>query len=309
VDTWPNFFIVGAPKAGTTSLHAQLQSVPGIFMSRIKEPNYFSRTLVPDDHQVRPIRDPLKYLRLFDGVTSETIIGEASPTYLADPDAPRLIHEVAPQARILISLRDPVERAFSHYLMMRNNGTAQLPFLGEIRRGLELAGNRHLVLLRPEIGLYHDQVARYVAMFGCKQVKVILFEELGADTRAVLRGVLDFLGVNESVTISGGEEHRKFGEARGPLVRLLFANRTVARLSEVLVSPRLRKFVREKFLVKSVAKPVMDQDARDFLVDYYREDVRKLAALLGVPLPWRNFVASQATAPVGFTQPGPSPGP
>jgi hypothetical protein len=110
------------------------------------------------------------------------------------------------------------------------------------------------------------------------------------------------------VTISGGEEHRKFGEARGPLVRLLFANRTVARLSEVLVSPRLRKFVREKFLVKSVAKPVMDQDARDFLVDYYREDVRKLAALLGVPLPWRNFVANQATAPVGFTQPGPSPG-
>jgi hypothetical protein len=192
--------------------------------------------------------------------------------------------------------------------MMRNNGTALLSFLGEIRRGLELARNRHLVLLRPEIGLYHDQVARYVATFGGKQVKVILFEELGADTRAVLRGVLDFLGVNESVTISGGEEHRKFGEARGPLVRLLFANRTVARLSEVLVSPRLRKFVREKFLVKSVAKPVMDQDARDFLVDYYREDVRKLAALLGVPLPWRNFVANQATAPVGFTQPGPSPG-
>ncbi len=82
----------------------------------------------------------------------------------------------------------------------------------------------------------------------------------------------------------------------------------MARLSEVLVSPRLRKFVREKFLVRSVAKPVMDQDARDFLVDYYRDDVQKLGALLGVPLPWRNFVASEAAAPVGFAQPGPSPG-
>jgi hypothetical protein len=166
VNKWPNFFIVGAPKAGTTSLHAQLQSVPGIFMSRIKEPNYFSRTLIPDDHQVRPIRDSQKYLQLFDGVTSEAVVGEASPTYLADPDAPRLIHDVSPEARILISLRDPVERAFSHYLMMRNNGTARLSFLREIQRGLQHAANSHLVLLRPEIGLYHDQVARFVATFG-----------------------------------------------------------------------------------------------------------------------------------------------
>jgi Sulfotransferase family len=289
VNNWPNFFIVGAPKAGTTSLHAQLQSVPGIFMSRIKEPNYFSRMLVPDDHQVRPIRDSQKYLQLFDGVTSESIIGEASPTYLADPDAPRLIHDVSPEARILISLRDPVERAFSHYLMMRNNGTARLPFLGEILRGLELAGKRQLVLLRPEIGLYHDQVARFVATFGSNRVLVILFEELGADTGAVLRGVLEFLGVNGSVTLTSNEEHRKFGEARGPLVRLLYANRTIARLSEILVSPRLRKFVREKFLLRNVPKPVMDQDARDFLVAYYREDVTKLSAQLGRPLPWRNF--------------------
>ena len=289
MNRWPNFFIVGAPKAGTTSLHAQLQSMPGIFMSRIKEPNYFSRTLVPDDHQVRPIRDSQKYLQLFDGVTTETIIGEASPTYLADPDAPRLIHDVSPEARILISLRDPVERAFSHYLMMRNNGTARLTFLREFQRGLEHASNRHLVLLRPEIGLYHDQVARFVATFGSSRVLVILFEELGADTGAVLRSVLQFLGVSGSITATGSEEHRKFGQARGPLVRLLFANRTISRLSELLVSPSLRKFVREKFLVRNVPKPVMDQDARDFLVAYYREDVTKLSAQLGRQLPWRNF--------------------
>ncbi len=289
MDTWPNFFIVGAPKAGTTSLHAQLQSVPEIFMSRIKEPNYFSRTLVPDDHPLRPIRDSHKYLALFEDVTTETVIGEASPTYLADPDAPRLIHEVVPQARILISLRDPVERAFSHYLMMRNNGTAQLSFLGEIQRGIVHGGNRQLVLLRPELGLYHDQVARYIAMFGSANVRVILFEELSADTGNTLGGVLEFLGVKGSVGLAGTEAHRQFGEARGPLVRYLFANRTVARLSEILISPRVRKFVREKFLVRNVAKPVLDRDAREFLVKYYREDVSKLAALLGRPLPWRHF--------------------
>jgi hypothetical protein len=289
VENWPNFFIVGAPKAGTTSLHAQLQSVPGIFMSRIKEPNFFSRTVVPDDHPLRPIRDPRRYLQLFEGVTTEAVVGEASPTYLADPDAPRLIHDKSPEAHILISLRDPVERAFSHYLMMRNNGTAKLPFLGEIRRGLEQGENRHLVLLRPDVGLYHDQVARYFGMFGRGRVRVILFEELGADTRGTLQQILQFLGVNESIEVAGGEAHRQFGEARGPLVRFLYGNRTISRLAEILVSPRLRKLVREKLLVRNVAKPVMDQDAREFLVNYYREDVRKLAGLLGRPLPWRNF--------------------
>jgi hypothetical protein len=95
--------------------------------------------------------------------------------------------------------------------------------------------------------------------------------------------------VNESIEVAGGEAHRQFGEARGPLVRFIYGNRTISRLAEILISPRLRKFVREKFLVRSVAKPVMDQDAREFLVNYYREDVRKLAGLLGRPLPWRNF--------------------
>ena len=105
-------------------------------MSKIKEPNYFSRVVVPDDHPLRPIRDTEKYLQLFAGATSERVVGEASPTYLADPEAPRLIRDVAPDCRVLISLRDPVERAFSHYLMMRNNGKAEGSFLDEVRRGL-----------------------------------------------------------------------------------------------------------------------------------------------------------------------------
>ena len=289
MDTWPNFFIVGAPKAGTTSLHAYLQAIPGIYLSRIKEPNYFSRIAVPDDHPLRPIRDTRRYLQLFAGATTEKIIGEASPTYLADPDAPRLIHEIAPQARILISLRDPVERAFSHYLMMRNNGTARLSFLAEFRRGLEKQQDRRLVLLRPDVGLYRAQVERHLGVFGAAQVQVILFEELIADVKGTLRKVLEFLGLNESVEQVITDAQRQFGEARGPLVRYLFANRTIARLGEILVSPRLRKIVREKLLVRNVAKPVMEEDARRFIADFYREDVRELAGLLGRSLPWRNF--------------------
>ena len=87
-ECWPNFFIVGAPKAGTTSLYWYLRNITGIYMSSIKEPNYFSIKVRPKDYFLRPIRDKRKYLNLFKDVIDEKIIGEASPSYLRDPEAP-----------------------------------------------------------------------------------------------------------------------------------------------------------------------------------------------------------------------------
>ena len=288
-DSWPNFYIVGAPKAGTSSLHAYLQAVPGIFMSKIKEPNYFSRIVVPDDHPLRPIRDTEKYLQLFAGVTNERVVGEASPTYLADPEAPRLIREVAPDCRILISLRDPVERAFSHYLMMRNNGKTKDSFLNEIRRGLQLQSQLGVGLLRPEVGLYHEQVKRYQETFAAAQIKLILFEEFMSDSKGTLEQILGFLGIRHDLAGFDVPVYREFAEARGSITRYIFGNRSIARTTEVLVPSRIRKWVRDKLLVRKAAKPVMDPEARALLTDYYRDDVRNLTAMLGRPLPWRNF--------------------
>ena len=104
---WPNLFIAGAPRSGTSSLHSYLQDIPGIYMSRIKEPNFFSRNTIADDHpMVKPIRDETQYLRLFDDAGDAQILGEASPTYLEDPEAPGLIDRTAPGAKVLVSLRD-----------------------------------------------------------------------------------------------------------------------------------------------------------------------------------------------------------
>ena len=74
-----------------------------------------------------------------------------------------------------------------------------------------------------------------------------------------------------------------------PVARYIFGNRSIARTSEVLVPSGMRKWVRDKLLVRKAAKPVMDPEARAVLTDYYREDVRNLSAMLGRPLPWRNF--------------------
>lgn len=289
MDNGPNFFIAGAPKAGTSSLCAYLQAIPGIYMSKLKEPNYFSRVVVPDDHPVRPIRDERQYLQLFADADGARIVGEASPTYLADPEAPRLIKAAIPRAKVLVSLRDPVERAFSHYLMMLNNGTARGTFLEEIQRGVALGDNRSLALLRADVGLYQQQVQRFRSEFGDAQLKVIVFEEFSADVAGTLRQVLDFLGVEHPLKDFTAPAYREYSVARGPLVRYLFGNRTIARTSELLIPPRVRKTVRDRFLVKKAGKPAMEPAAREYLKQYYADDVRALARLLGRDLPWRNF--------------------
>jgi hypothetical protein len=270
--------------------------MPGVFMSRIKEPNYFSRVVVPADHPVRPIRDTEAYLQLFAGAEGKALIGEASPTYLADPEAPRLIKEVSPHCRILISLRDPVERAFSHYLMMRNNGVTERSFLEEIRRGFELRERLNIALLRPDVGLYHDQVARFLGTFGAGQVMVLVFEEFMADPAQALRSVLAFAGIPHDIGDFRPTAYRQYAEVRGTLVKRLFGNRTIARLSEAVVPSQTRKWVRDRFLMKKAAKPVMDLEARRVLTEFYRDDVRNLARLLGRPLPWRNFPEVQGLA-------------
>lgn len=117
---WPNFFVAGAPRCGTSTLHAWLPTLPGVFMARIKEPNHFSRRVIGDEFpMVKLIRRDRDYLRLFE------------------------------DARVLVTLRDPVGRLFSHYLMMRNNLPGMGSFMHEIERGLSLQGIRNVAYLDP----------------------------------------------------------------------------------------------------------------------------------------------------------------
>ena len=108
-DNWPTFFIVGAPRSGTTSLYNYLKTIPEIFMSPVKEPGYF----IPNDFRGFSEK---KYLELFKNVKDEIVIGEASAGYLASQEAAFRIKKEIPNAKIIITLRDPVERTFSDYL-------------------------------------------------------------------------------------------------------------------------------------------------------------------------------------------------
>lgn len=289
---WPNLFIAGAPKCGTSSLHAYLAEVPGVFMSRIKEPNFFSRVVIPDNHDVRPIRDEAQYLGLFETAGGALVRGESTPTYLRDPEAPYLIDKTVPDAKVIVSLRDPVERLYSHYLMQLNNQVGLGSFMEEIKKGLAARDRPDLSLLWTDTGLYFQQVRRFKSVFGDDRFKVLVFEEFTADVAGTLQQVLDFVGIQHRIQGLALEAHRQHSEAR-PWAKYIFGNRTISRAAERWIPSRLRRLVREKFLVKQVPKPQMDAEARRFLVDLYAEDVRLLSRLLGRPLPWRNFQGLQ----------------
>ena len=289
---WPNLFVAGAPRCGTSSLHAWLQAIPGIYMSRIKEPNYFSRQVIGDDNPlIKPIRDERQYLRLFSDAGDAKVVGEASPNYLEDPEAPVLIDRTIPGAKVIVSLRDPVERLHSLYLMLRNNLPGMGSFMNEIRRGLARQDDPNLALVAPRTGLYAGQVERYRSIFGKSRFKVLIFEEMMSDIPGTLREVLDFLDIDHEVAAFTESAQRQYGEVRGPVVRYLFGNRMISRASELMVPYKLRKLIRNAFLVKQAPKPQMGAEDRDFLIHYYRDDVAHLERLLGRPLPWPNFGA------------------
>ena len=156
-------------------------------------------------------------------------VGDERAGVLVGRDASQqaLIDRTIPNARVLVSLRDPVERAYSHYLMMLNNGSARGSFLQEFQRGLELQDDRRVPLLRPDVGLYHDQVRRFRDIFGDARIKVLVFEEFMADVPGTLQQVLAFLGIERDLTGFTAPVYRQYSPPRRPLPRSLFAHRAL----------------------------------------------------------------------------------
>ena len=285
MEIWPNFFIVGAPKAGTTSLYAYLKNVPGIYMSPNKEPNYFSVSTHFKPSK-KPIRDKKKYLSLFEKVKDEKIIGEASPSYLSDPEAPKLIHEIVPDARILISLRDPVERAYSAYLMVLRRRFIKKSFSQQMENTLsnEILPSEKMLTR----GLYFNPVQKYLDIFGQKQVKIIIFEEFIKNPKTLIEEILEFLGYNKPLETFENEVHNPYAVVRSPVTRYIFQNDTVRKFAQIIPSS-FRRFLKEKVMLKQQPKPKMNEEVKKKLVNFYHNDVEKLKILLGRDLPWKHF--------------------
>jgi len=293
MELWPNFFIVGAPKAGTTSLYEYLKNIPGIYMSRVKEPNYFSIKAMPDKKPFRPIRNKEKYLDLFKNATNEVILGEASTLYLSDPEASTLIRKACPTARILISLRDPIERLFSHYIMNVSRNWIKSSFKNQIHKEMNNKADFTKPHIRLSASLYSKDVQRYLDTFGKEHVKILIFEEFIKNPKVILEDILKFLGVKNIINnFEDVKVHNPYFkiESSGEISKQILQSNIISKISVKILPSFGRRFFRKKILTrKNTKKPVMKEADRQYLIDFYKSDVKKLEVLLGRKFPWKNF--------------------
>jgi len=291
---WPNFFIVGAAKCGTTSLWAHLKKHPQVFFPEMKEPHFFmTRGPRPENahkfEHLHCVGNQQKYLGLYEQAESYPAIGDASITYLWDENAPKKIHEVAPHARIVIMLRDPVVRAHSHYLMNLRLGAESLSTFAEALRA-DLAtedngfwGGRLYVGL----GLYYEQVRRYIETFGSDQVLILLFDDLTRQPKETLARVTQHLGIDplelDEAEVSEAHNVYKMPRFAGAY---RFATRVIAPdLRKRLLPESVKKWLQSGSLLYNTSKPPLDPESRRLLQGIFDPDIAKLEQLLGRKLP------------------------
>lgn len=204
----PDFFIIGAPKAGTTALHAALTSHPGLFLSPVKEPKYFLCDGRPprwrdhrgpgDAHSRREWvwrRD--RYEALFAAAPPGSLRGESTSFYLWSRPAQRRLHELTPQARLVAVVRDPVDRAYSNWMHLRSDGLErEADFLAALHREPDRAARGWAPFWRyRDLGLYGEQLEDLFALFPREQVHVLRYRELVDTPDTALSAVHRFLGV------------------------------------------------------------------------------------------------------------------
>jgi len=298
-ERWPNLFIVGAPRAGTTSLYGYLNEIPQIFTSPEKEPNFFNSKTVRDagTQLIQPIRDKDAYLKLFERARDEIYLCEATTHYLADSESPKLIHNVSPNAKIIITLRDPVEREYSQFKLISHSKKIKKidycnSFLQEIQIQMRKKNNSWDPGLKLESGLYTQNIKRYLEIFGKENVKILIFENWIKDTKAIMNEILKFLNIHYSLENFLGESLHKsnsFRSSRGNISNYLFEIGYRSKIIKKIIPQSLLYYVRDSFLTKKEMYDELDNKSKKILIDFYRDDVKNLENILGYKLHWSNF--------------------
>ena len=213
MERWPDFFIAGAPKAGTTALHAALAGHPGLRLSRPKEPKYFLRDGTPPPrHEHRGPGDAHSrqewvwrerdYLALWRDAPPDVLLGESTPFYLADPAAQRRIARAAPDAKFVVMLRDPVDRAYSNWMHLWSDG---LEPISDFVRAVEAEDSRRAAGWAPfwryrGLGAYGAQLHHLFRYVDREQVLVLRYRALVDQPEQTIGEVLGFLGVQPQAT-------------------------------------------------------------------------------------------------------------
>ena len=301
----PNLFIVGEPKCGTTSLYKYLKQHPDVFLSKVKEPKFWSKDFHKEIEEYNKKRNSAfnknhfiffkleEYERLFKNC-SKKIAGEASTTYLYSAVAAEEIHSYSPQAKIIATLRNPVDflhSLHSQFLFTRNETIEDfeeaLKAEDDRKQGKRIPRDIYLppsFLYYSEWAKFSEQLNRYYEIFDKEQIKVIILDELKENPAKVYKEILEFIGLPDfTPEFKLANENQKLMPVFKPIVDLI---RRYNILKTVMPKRAYYKLSRAfyKMIVTKQPRQPMDSELRQRLMKEYKPEVERLSKLINKDL-------------------------
>jgi hypothetical protein len=291
--TLPNFLIIGAAKSGTSALFRYLRQHPDIYMSPVKEPYYFAfmgnqpDTRGPGDVVNDSIIHYDDYVALFDGVTTEAAIGEASPSYMYIPETAERIRDQLPDAKLIAILRQPADRAFSAFMhVVRDERETIIDFRKALAAEPQrIADNWGPIWHYKRAGYYYGQLARYFDLFPREQIGVFLYDDFNRDAVGTVQAVFRFLGVDAEFVpdvsvkpnVSGLPKNKTMKQVQTTLFN---RPNPVRWLSRRVFNEELRWKVTDTLRNQNLTRPKLDPDLRRELTLQFRDDILQTQTLI-----------------------------
>lgn len=289
----PNFVVIGAAKAGTTSLYHYLNQHPQVYMGSRKEPNFFAFGEAPLPEWQGPSFDLLRkyivmtmddYLMLFADVKNELAIGEASVTNF-QPRACERIQHYLPNAKLIAIIRQPADRIYSFYSFLLSRGHEPLNSFAKALK-MEKTGHRdHWMpwLRYVEEGFYYTRIKNFYNHFPREQIRIYLYDDWQREPLTILRDIFRFIGVDDHFIPNTSVRHNISRLPRSPrLLRFLRnPNHPLKNALKPLVPfPIRQRLVRTLRTVNLTKPPPLDPHLRRQLTERYRDDIRRLETLI-----------------------------
>lgn len=294
--TMPNFFIIGAAKAGTTSLAYYLNQHPQIHISPIKEPNFFAFENenvkfqgIGDDevinrHSINNLRD---YQAHFSPDKNVVAVGDASTIYLYSQKAALNIKGYVPQAKLIVLLRHPVDRAYSNFLhAVRDNREPIINFSQALHlESIRMSNNWGPLWQYKFRSFYYTHLKFYFSHFSPCQLRVYLYKDFVQNPLGILKDIFFWFNIDQEYSPDTSFRLNVSGVPRFRLVNRLLSNYgNWQRFIVPFISPVVRKKLSSKLKALNLKKPKLSQDIRTQLLDEYREDTLNVQQLTQMDL-------------------------
>ena len=288
VNITPNLFIVGAAKSGTTSLHNYLNQHPDVFMCTPKEPHFLINNEIGKDRISVGICSENEYLDLFLEGIGEKYRGESSVMYLMFPEIviPKINQQFGEECKIIIMLRNPIERAYSGFQHVRRYNIKEV--CSDFKSAWNISEERYFSKsdMTPasrykELGLYYKQVKSYSDEV--KNVHIIIYEDYKNNFKNEMIKVFDFLGINK-INIDSDKRHMVGGWQweDEKMKRIMMTENPIRSVLKFLIPFKdIRKNIRKNIRKRNTSRvPEICKDDREMLRNFYKEDVKQLSELI-----------------------------